>query len=66
MHAQDRFWEMDFRRHVTSGRVAEIFGATQVATDEFLRTLAGTGSPSRRSQPWTRPRGGYYQAYADA
>src|SRR5699024_11569393 len=24
VHAQDRFFEMDFRRHVTSGRLAEL------------------------------------------
>jgi len=39
LHAQDRFWEMDFRRHVTAGRVAELFGADQVETDTFLRTM---------------------------
>ena len=39
VHAQDRFWEMDFRRHVTAGRVAELFGESQVATDAFIRTL---------------------------
>jgi penicillin G amidase len=39
LHAQDRFWEMDFRRHLTSGRLAEWFGPSQVETDTFLRTL---------------------------
>jgi penicillin amidase len=39
LHAQDRFWEMDFRRHVTAGRLAELFGHDQVSTDAFLRTL---------------------------
>ena len=39
VHAQDRFWEMDFRRHVTAGRVAELFGEDQVDTDRFVRTL---------------------------
>ncbi|MWB99548.1 penicillin acylase family protein [Agromyces sp. MMS17-SY077] len=39
VHAQDRFWEMDFRRHVTAGRLAELFGAGQVETDAFIRTL---------------------------
>ncbi|WP_203913115.1 penicillin acylase family protein [Rhizocola hellebori] len=38
-HAQDRFWEMDFRRHVTAGRVSELFGASQVETDTYLRTM---------------------------
>lgn len=39
VHAQDRFWEMDFRRHVTAGRLSELFGASQVETDRFVRTL---------------------------
>jgi len=39
VHAQDRFWEMDVRRHITSGRLSEMFGASQVTTDAFLRTL---------------------------
>jgi penicillin G amidase len=39
VHAQDRFWEMDMRRHVTAGRVSELFGADQVDTDRFIRTL---------------------------
>ena len=39
VHAQDRFWEMDLRRHVTAGRTAELFGAAQLDTDRFVRTL---------------------------
>lgn len=39
VQAQDRFWEMDVRRHMTSGRLSEMFGESQVKTDAFLRTL---------------------------
>ena len=39
VHAQDRFWQMDFWRHIGSGREAEMFGEGQVETDMFLRTL---------------------------
>ncbi len=39
VHAQDRFWQMDFWRHIGSGRLSEMFGASQVETDTFLRTL---------------------------
>jgi len=39
VHAQERFWEMDFRRHVTSGRLSELFGAGQLDTDRYLRTM---------------------------
>jgi penicillin amidase len=39
VHAQDRFWQMDVWRHIGAGRLAEMFGADQIETDEFLRTL---------------------------
>ncbi len=39
VHAQDRFWEMDVRRHITAGRLSEMFGEDQYDTDVFLRTL---------------------------
>ncbi|OYO24522.1 penicillin acylase family protein [Enemella dayhoffiae] len=39
VHAQDRFFEMDFRRHVTAGRLSEWFGPSQVNTDAYVRTL---------------------------
>ncbi|MFF4957277.1 penicillin acylase family protein [Streptomyces sp. NPDC001222] len=39
VQAQDRFYEMDVRRHMTSGRLSEMFGKSQVNNDEFLRTL---------------------------
>lgn len=37
--AQDRFYEMDFRRHVTAGRLAELVGKDALETDKFVRTL---------------------------
>jgi penicillin amidase len=39
VHAQDRFWQMDFWRHIGSGRLSEMFGESQLDTDKFLRTL---------------------------
>lgn len=39
VHAQDRFWEMDVNRHLSAGRLAELFGAGQVETDKYLRTM---------------------------
>ena len=39
VHAQDRFFEMDVRRHVTAGRLSEIFGPDTLETDEFIRTM---------------------------
>jgi penicillin amidase len=39
VHAQDRFFEMDFRRHLAAGRLSELFGPSQVETDMYVRTL---------------------------
>jgi penicillin amidase len=39
VHAQDRFWQMDFQRAVGHGRLAQLFGDSQIETDRFLRTL---------------------------
>ena len=43
VHAQDRFWQMDFWRHIGAGRLSEMFGDSQVDTDLFLRSLDFTG-----------------------
>jgi penicillin G amidase len=39
VHAQDRFFEMDFRRHLAAGRLSELFGESQLEADSYLRTL---------------------------
>lgn len=38
-HAQDRFWQMDFWRHIGAGRLAELLGEPALEADLFLRTL---------------------------
>lgn len=65
VHAQDRFWEMDFRRHVTSGRLSELFGASQLATDKFLRTLGWRDIAEQEVEALDPTERSYYQAYAD-
>ncbi len=65
VHAQDRFWEMDFRRHVTSGRLAELFGEAQAGTDAFIRAM-GWRDVAREELPLLEPpTRRYLQAYAD-
>ncbi|MEK7788246.1 MAG: penicillin acylase family protein, partial [Chloroflexota bacterium] len=39
IHAQDRFWQMEFWRRIGSGRLSEVFGDTTLETDRFTRTL---------------------------
>lgn len=65
VHAQDRFWEMDFRRHVTSGRLAELFGEAQVGTDTFVRTLGWRHVAEQEVEMLDPVTLSWYQAYAD-
>lgn len=39
VHAQERFFEMDVRRHATAGRLAEMFGEDAVESDSYVRTM---------------------------
>ncbi len=39
VHAQERFFEMDVRRHATAGRLAELFGEDAVESDVLVRTM---------------------------
>jgi penicillin G amidase len=65
VQAQDRFFEMDFRRHVTAGTLTELFGRDALKTDEFVRTL-GWRRVAEQELPLlsTRTRE-YLQAYSD-
>jgi penicillin amidase len=64
VHAQDRFWEMDFRRHLTSGRLSELFGESQVPTDTFLRTLGWRRVAEREVEALSPTTRTYYESYA--
>lgn len=39
VHAQDRFWQMEFWRHVSAGRISEIAGEATLESDKFIRTM---------------------------
>ncbi len=39
IHAQDRFWQMDFNRRLTAGRLSEIIGEVTLPLDQWMRTL---------------------------
>ncbi|MGA5703889.1 penicillin acylase family protein [Peterkaempfera bronchialis] len=66
VHAQDRFWEMDVRRHITSGRLSEMFGKSQVETDAFLRTMGWARVAKQEyDEQLSATTKTYLQAYAD-
>lgn len=67
VHAQDRFFEMDWRRHVTAGRLSELVGPDDeaLAADKVVRTLGWRRVAEQEYadlDPTTR---GYLTAYAE-
>ncbi|MEO7132360.1 MAG: penicillin acylase family protein [Dermatophilaceae bacterium] len=63
--AQDRFFEMDLRRHITAGRLSELVGAGGVETDRVIRTMGWRQVAEQelpKLEPATRQ---YLQAYAE-
>ena len=63
--AQDRFFQMDLRRHITSGRLSELVGKDGIQTDRVIRTL-GWRPVAEAELPTLAPSTRQYlQAYAD-
>lgn len=65
VHAQDRFFEMDLRRHITAGRLSELVGEAGLDADKVTRTL-GWRQVAEQELPLLEPRTRrLLQAYAD-
>ncbi|SEE94082.1 penicillin amidase [Ruania alba] len=67
VHAQDRFFEMDYRRHLTAGRLAELVGdvETAITADQVIRTMGWRRVAEQEwdlLEPQSRT---YLTAYAD-
>lgn len=65
VNAQDRFFEMDVRRHITAGRLSELFGASQVETDTYIRTLGWRRVAQAELPLLSASTRRYLDAYAD-
>jgi penicillin amidase len=65
IHAQDRFWQMDFWRHIGSGRLSEMFGSAQLETDMFLRTLGWARVAAQELELATEEELAVLEDYAD-
>ncbi|EHC11082.1 penicillin acylase family protein [Fischerella thermalis] len=55
---------MDFWRHIGSGRLAEMFGQSQLNTDKFLRTLGWARVAQTEIQQMDTETKNILQAYA--
>lgn len=65
VHAQDRFFDMDLRRHVATGTLSELVGEAGLKADRVVRTL-GWRQVAQDSLPLLVPETRrYLQAYAD-
>ena len=67
VHAQDRFFEMDYRRHVTAGRLSELVGANETAldADRVIRTFGWRDVAEAELPLLDADTRLYLQAYAD-
>jgi penicillin G amidase len=65
--AQDRFFEMDLRRHVTAGRLSELLGrnADALQADAVVRTLGWRAVAEKELQLTSPATRRYLEAYAD-
>ena len=67
VHAQDRFFEMDYRRHVAAGRLSELVGDVEAArtADAVIRTLGWRRVAEQEWEMLGEESRALVQAYAD-
>ncbi len=65
VQAQDRFFEMDVRRHTTAGRLSEMFGESTLEVDKTIRTMGWRRVAERELSLLSPATKGYLQAYSD-
>ncbi len=47
VHAQERMWQMEVWRHISAGRLSELFGSSTLEEDRFIRTLGWRQAAAR-------------------
>lgn len=47
VHASERMWQMEVWRHISAGRLSELFGESQLETDRFIRTVGWRAAAER-------------------
>ncbi len=63
--AQDRFFEMDLRRHITAGRLSELVGPDGIETDRVIRAMGWRRVAEAELPTLAASTRQYLQAYAD-
>jgi len=65
VHAQDRFWQMEFWRRIGSGRLAEILGESALDSDRFIRTVGWHRTAARELEQLDDETRAVLEAYAE-
>jgi penicillin amidase len=65
VEASERMWQMEVWRHIGSGRLSELFGKSELETDEFIRTLGWRQAAERDWAAASDQTRAVLQAYAD-
>mgnify|MGYP000223941989 CR=1 FL=1 len=65
VHAQDRMWQMEVWRHISAGRLSELFGKSTLAEDRFIRTLGWQQAAERDLEALSPDARAVLDAYAD-
>ncbi|MDO5068204.1 MAG: penicillin acylase family protein [Propionibacteriaceae bacterium] len=64
VHAQDRFFQMDMRRHITAGRLSELVGEGGKESDIAVRTMGFRRAAEQDWEQLSDETRGLYEAYA--
>ncbi len=65
VHAQERMWQMEISRRIGAGRLSELFGASQLDTDRYIRTLGWRDAAGRDLAALEPATVAALEAYAD-
>lgn len=65
IHAQERFWQMDFWRHTGKGSLSELFGKSQLETDRFLRMMGWARTAKKEVEQLDEMSRSILQAYCE-
>ena len=65
VHAQERLWQMEVWRHISAGRLSELFGKSTLDQDRFIRTLGWRQAAERDFAALSEGRGRALDAYAE-
>ena len=65
VHAQERMWQMEVWRHISAGRLSELFGESQLDADRLIRTLGWRQAAERDIAAVTPETRAILDAYAE-